>query len=86
MQHRWSAEQLPAKFAAEHPPEKPPPGRPHKPELLKWLGAVRHTSGGARDPAGFTQEFSQLTDAEKAKFKADLAALQQELAAMLALI
>ena len=86
VKHHWTAEQLSNKIAAEHPPEKPPQGRPHKAELLKWLGAVRHTTGVARDPAGFVQDFSQLTDAEKAKFKADLAALQQELAEMLALI
>jgi len=86
VQHGWSAAQLSAEIAAEHPPQKPPVGRKHKAELLKWIGAVRHTTGAARDPAVFAQDFAKLTEMDKAKFKTELAALQLEWAQMLAAI
>ena len=86
VQHHWTAEQLTNKIAAERPPEKAPQGRPHKAELLKWLGAVRHTTGDPRDPAVFAQDFAKMSEGDRAKFKADLTALQGELATMLAAI
>ena len=86
VQHRWTAEQLTSQIAAEHPPEKAPQGRPHKPELLKWLGAVRRSSGEPRDSAVLAEDFAKLTADEQAKFKADLTALQAEWAKVLAAI
>ena len=86
VKHGWTVGQLQQVIAAEQPPLPDRPGRPLKPALLKWLGAVKKANEGKGDPIGFAVEFLDLDQGEQLAVKADLLALQAELAEVLAAI
>jgi hypothetical protein len=84
VRHAWTAEKLAATLAAEHPQPPNRPGRPKKPELLKWLGTVPREVAVRQDARKFAKDFAALPTAEQASAKAELRALRQRLDELLA--
>lgn len=78
----WTAQQLEKKIAAEKPPTKHP-GRPHKPDLLKWLAELERVAGKRDNAKAFAFEFAELAETEQAALVLDLAAVYAALGRLL---
>ena len=84
VKHAWTAQKLSAEIAAKHPQEQPKPGRPHKAALLKWLGGLQRAAGDGLALPLVSEEFAELSADQQQKLTAEVAALQQMLADVLA--
>jgi hypothetical protein len=79
VQHAWSADKLRATIAAEQPLPGKHPGRPKKPEVLKWLVAVRREVTVQQDVGTFAAEFAALPADEQLAARAEMQAMRQRL-------
>jgi len=86
VKHHWTAQKLQEVIAAEFPQPADTRGRPTKPEVLKWLGALRTAAGDKRNPAAFAADFAKLTEVDQAATLLTMAELRSELDALLAAV
>lgn len=84
LRHEWTSDRLASVIRAEKPLNGKPRGRPAQPAVVKWLAAVRRSSGENQDPREFAVAVGGLTAGEQADLRADLLALQRQIQALVA--